>query len=117
MLSELSACFVGAPPDQVGKEIERVLEFIVDVLHVDRVSVYEASEKDPNLIRVHSHRIVGSVEAPPEIKSERLPWLTQTIFKGGMICFSQPGDLPVEAEAEKEFFSDQAAAGAPGRGI
>jgi transcriptional regulator with GAF, ATPase, and Fis domain/ABC-type uncharacterized transport system substrate-binding protein len=104
MLSELSARLVNASPAQMGEEIKRALKFIVQVLHIDRTTVYEASEKDQKLLLVHSYRNIGVAEAPSEIKFDHLPWLKKKIFNGEMINVSHPDDLPEEAGAEKDFF-------------
>jgi len=103
MLSALSARFVNLPPDGVDAEIKRVLESIGKGFKVDRVSVFELSEEDQRLHLVHSHKNADTAAPPSEFKIEQLPWVRQKLFNGEMFNFSDPEDLPAEAETDKNF--------------
>jgi formate hydrogenlyase transcriptional activator len=107
MLSALSARFVNLPPDQVDAEIKRVLESIGKGLNVDRVSVFEISEESQNLHLVHSHKDAEVAAPPSEFKFEQLPWVRQKLFKGEILTFSDPEELPAEAEADRNFMRAQ----------
>jgi transcriptional regulator with GAF, ATPase, and Fis domain/ABC-type uncharacterized transport system substrate-binding protein len=103
-LSALSAHFVNLPPDLVDIEIKLKLEAIAKQLEVDRVSLFEMPANSQMLIAFHSYTD-SDVPAPPsEIDLSRFTWSRQKFFKGEMVKFSHPEELPVEAGAEKEFF-------------
>ena len=104
MLSNLSARFVNLSPDQVGSQIERELEMISRLLAVDRISVFEISEDTLSLIVAYSFAKTDIEETPAQIEFSRLAWGRQRILNGEMVIFSHPDELPVEAEAEKEYF-------------
>ena len=107
MVSALSARFVNLPPDRVDAEIKRVLDSIGKGLDLDRVSVFEISQKDQKLHLVHSHKDAQIAAPPSEIQFEQLPWARQKLFNGEMLIFSDPEDLPAEAGAEKNFLRAQ----------
>jgi len=103
MLSSLSACFVNLPSDRMNAEIKRMLESIGKGLNVDRISVYEISEKDQRLHLIHSHKDAEIPAPPSEIQFEQLPWVRQKLLNGEMLTFSDPEDLHAEAEADRNF--------------
>jgi len=103
MLSTLSARFVNLPADRMGAEIKRVLESIGKGLDVDRVSVYEISEKDQMLHLIHSHKNAEIPAPPSEIQFEQLPWIRQELLNGEVLAFSDPEDLPAEAGADGDY--------------
>jgi PAS domain S-box-containing protein len=107
MLSSLSARFVNLPPNRLDAEIKRVLESIGKGLNADRVSVFEISEADQKLHLVHSHKDAEIAAPPSELKFEQLPWIKQKLFNDEMLTFSDPEDLPAEAEVDRNFLRSQ----------
>ena len=107
MLSALSARFVNLPPDRLDAEIERVLESIGKTFDLDRVGVFELSEEGHKLRLLHSYKIPEVAASPSESKFDPLPWIRQKLINGEMITFSDPEDLPAEAEADRNFLRGQ----------
>jgi PAS domain S-box-containing protein len=107
MLSVLSARFVNLPPDRVDAEIKGVLETIGKTFDLDRISVFEISEKNQKLHLVHSHKDAEIAAPPTEIQLEQLPWVRQLLFNGEMITFTDPEDLPEDAGADRNFLRAQ----------
>ena len=107
MLSGLSARFVNVSVAQVDQDIQRGLKSIAKSLNLDRISVFEVSQKDQKLLHVHSHMSPDVTAAPTQIDFSRLSWASQKIFNGEIIMFSDPADLPAEAGAEKNFLRAQ----------
>jgi PAS domain S-box-containing protein len=106
MLSEVSARFVNLVPGQVNQEFERALEWIGEILDVDRVTVFEISEKKDLLRATHLHARPDSELSPSQIELHRMTWAAQKLLAGETLVLSHPEDLPEEAEEEREYFLD-----------
>ncbi|MFY9706257.1 MAG: sigma 54-interacting transcriptional regulator, partial [Desulfobacterales bacterium] len=106
-LSELSARFVNLPPDRVDSQIAHELKMLAKFFEVDRVTVFEISEIDQRLHTVHSFTRSNVAPAPSQIEFHRLTWAQKKLFNGEMVIFSDPGELPPDAVAEKEFLQSQ----------
>ena len=106
-LSELSARFVNLPPDRVDSQIAHELKMLAKFFEVDRVTVFEISEIDQRLHTVHSFTRSNVAPAPSQIEFHRLTWAQKKLFNGDMVIFSDPGKLPPDAVAEKEFLQSQ----------
>ena len=106
-LSELSARFVNLPPDRVDSQIAHELKMLAKFFEVDRVTVFEISEIDQRLHTVHSFTRSNVAPAPSQIEFHRLTWALKKLFNGEMVIFSDPGELPPDAVAEKEFLQSQ----------
>ena len=106
-LSELSARFVNLPPDRVESQIAHELKMLANFFEVDRVTVFEISEIDQRLHTVHSFTRSNVAPAPSQIEFHRLTWAQKKLFNGEMVIFSDPGELPPDAVAEKEFLQSQ----------
>ena len=106
-LSELSARFVNLPPDRVDSQIAHELKMLAKFFEVDRVTVFEISEIDQRLHTVHSFTRSNVAPAPSQMEFHRLTWAQKKLFNGEMVIFSDPGELPPDAVAEKEFLQSQ----------
>jgi PAS domain S-box-containing protein len=106
MLSEVSARFVNLVPAQVNQEFERALEWIGEILDVDRVTVFEISEKEGLLRATHWHARQGIELAPSQIELHRVTWAAQKLLAGETLVLSHPEDLPEEADGERKYFLD-----------
>jgi PAS domain S-box-containing protein len=103
-LSALSARFVNLPPDQVDQKIERELEWIGEVLNVERVTVFEFSENNRRMHLMQSFTMPDIESAPSQLDLDQLTWAAQRVLKGEVIVFSHFDDLPEEAGREKDYF-------------
>ena len=80
---------------------------LAEILEVDRVTVFEISEIDQRLHAVQSFTRSNVAPAPSQIEFHRLTWAQKKLFNGEMVIFSDPGELPPDAVAEKEFLQSQ----------
>ncbi len=85
LLASLSARFVNLQSNKVYEEIKLVLESIGKVLDVDRISVFELSEKEQKLFCIHSCKNEGIAPAPVEICLKQIPWIREKILNGEVL--------------------------------
>ena len=104
LLGDLSASFVSVPADQIDALIEDALRRIVQFLGVDRASFGEYLEAQRSLLVTHSYAEPGIPPMPPSILDDQLPWYTEKIRQGGLLCWHRlPEELPPEAVKEREY--------------
>jgi formate hydrogenlyase transcriptional activator len=106
LLAEISARFVNLPADRIDSEIGEAQRHICEFLDLDRSSLFQADEGDPEtLLLTHFHQPAGS-RLPPERMSlkEYFPWVLQKILGGETITISKMSDLPAEAGRDREGF-------------
>jgi PAS domain S-box-containing protein len=106
LLASLSARFVNLPPNNVHEEIKQVLESISTVLKVDRVSVFELSERDKRLYLIHSFTNEGIAAPPVNIHFEQIPWISDTLLQGEVLALPSIESLPAEAETDTHFLRE-----------
>jgi transcriptional regulator with GAF, ATPase, and Fis domain len=107
ILAELSARLVDLPPDRVDAQIAAELKTIAEHLQVDRITLFELSDTDQRMGIVQSY-VEASIAPPPsQIELNRFPWARKKILQGESFYFSDPDDLPPEAEVEKAFMKSQ----------
>ncbi len=103
MLSNLSASFIDIKASEIDKNIERGLQLVVQNLDLDRGNLFEFSRDHKKLTLTHSSAREGIKHSPRILYSPHQPWFTQKLLGGEIVCFSQPTELPDEAQAEKEY--------------
>jgi signal transduction histidine kinase len=103
LLAELSATFVNIPANQVDSQIESSLQRLVTFLDIDRAALAELLTAQKQLVVTLSYHTTA---APPHTRivlDELFPWYTRTIYRGEVLRFSLPDDLPPEAVEEREY--------------
>ena len=105
LVSELSAKFINAPVTQVDEKIESGLQDIVEFLGFERGSLFEFVEKQKKFIVTHSWAVSGVDRFP--CGTLKLPWCVGKLLSGEKVVFSDPEQLPAEAEIDKQNLSSQ----------
>jgi signal transduction histidine kinase len=101
LLTDLSATFGTVPDKAVLRSIQDGLRRVGEFLGIDRSSLLEFSSDQTHLHPIHWYAVPG-VPPYPANALVRFTWLTTTLRRGQIVCFSRPDDLPVEAWAERE---------------
>jgi formate hydrogenlyase transcriptional activator len=107
LLAETSARFVNLPPDQIDDEIEGAQRRICELLDLDRSSLWQVSEEDPEtLLLTHVRQPHGSTPAPKRANArEWFPWTTKKVLAGETIILRKMSDLPPEAGRDRENYA------------
>src|SRR5271155_1685104 len=96
LISELSAYFIDLPADKIDAGIDEALNRLRAFLRVDRVTMYEFSAEQAELLRTHYSSGTGML--PPEALNASLcPWYFSNLLKGIPLFFRNLDELPVEA--------------------
>jgi PAS domain S-box-containing protein len=103
LISKLSAGFINIRASEIDKNIERGLQLVVQNLGLDRGNLFEFSRDHKKLMLTHSSAREGVKHSPRILYSSQQPWFTGKLLDGEIVCFSQPAELPNEAQAEKEY--------------
>ncbi len=106
LLAEISTFFINLPADRIDSEIEAAQRRVCEFLDLDRSSLFQADEEDPEtLMMTHFHQPPGS-RIPPERVSlkEFFPWSLPKVLGGETITISKMTDLPAEAGRDRETF-------------
>ena len=74
LLAETSARFVDLPAAQIDGEIEDAQRCLCEFLDLDRSTLWQASEKEPErLIMTHIYQVLGASPGPGQLIEERFP--------------------------------------------
>lgn len=103
-LSDLSACFVRVPVEEIDAEIERWLEAIVLALKVDRGTLAQLDSSRRSLHVTHQWAR-ESVSAPDKgsVVQRAFPWTASRLLSGELVVISRAEDFPVEAAEERAY--------------
>jgi formate hydrogenlyase transcriptional activator len=106
LLAEISTFFINLPADRIDSEIGAAQGSICEFLDLDRSSLFQVPEGEPEtLLLTHFHQPPGS-RIPPERMSlnEFFPWALQKVLGGETITITKLTDLPAEAGRDRESF-------------
>ena len=106
LLAEISTFFINLPADRIDSEIEAAQRRVCEFLDLDRSSLFQVPEGEPEtLLLTHVYQPPGS-RIPPERMSlkEFFPWALQKVLGGETITISKMTDLPAEAGRDRETF-------------
>ena len=106
LLAEISTFFINLPADRIDSEIEAAQRRVCEFLDLDRSSLFQVSEGEPEtLLLTHIYQPAGS-RVPPERMSLKdfFPWSLQKVLGGETITISKMTDLPAEAVRDREKF-------------
>jgi formate hydrogenlyase transcriptional activator len=106
LLSELSARFVNLPADRIDSDIENAQRRICELLDVDRSTLWQVYEGEPEtMLLTHFHQ-PPYIKTPPDRMNARdfFPWTTQKVLGGETVIISKITDLPAEAGRDRESF-------------
>jgi formate hydrogenlyase transcriptional activator len=105
-LAEISTGFVNMPADQVNQGIQETQRRVCESLGLDRVSLWQMSESDPeSFVLTHLHQPPDAQPSPERIKAmDYFPWTIQKTRAGETIVLSRLSDLPPEAARDGESY-------------
>ena len=106
LLAEISARFVNLPSDRIESEIEDTQRLICEFLEIDRSTVWQISQEEPDkLLLTHLQHPLESHSPPASMNArEFFPWVSEKVLSGEIVSFSRLTDLPAEAERDRESF-------------
>jgi len=103
LLSDLSGTFIDLPEDQVTSNIENSFGRIAEFLKLDRITLFEASQKGAELTATSSWSSEGTQPAPPDSKPIPWPWWTSRGLSGQPFTFSGSQVLPEETDRIRRY--------------
>jgi signal transduction histidine kinase len=104
LMADVSAAFAASPAAQVDGDIRECLRRIVDLLGVDRGTLWQPSRDGEALVATHSWYREGGVAPPGALATSAFP-LARALERGPRsLSFSSPDELPPEATAERRAF-------------
>ena len=102
LLAELSAQFVGVSASEVHLEIDRGIKQLIEFLAVDRGRLWQFSENQEEFVSINSWAVPGIEPLPPTPVREHFPWIREQMLNGRSVVFSQPDELPEEAQLDRQ---------------
>ncbi|MCB0278495.1 MAG: GAF domain-containing protein [Calditrichaeota bacterium] len=108
LISNLSADFINIPAKDIDQEIMTALGKLGQTLDLDRVLVYNFSEKLDQLEIKHVWQSEGIslIDQEKLLKKKEMPWLFNEYLSGKPVVIRQEKDFPSTASAEKTLFKD-----------
>jgi formate hydrogenlyase transcriptional activator len=103
LVTDISTRFVNAAPANVDAEITSALRSLVEFLRVDRSTLFQLSADGRNLEQTHHWVVEGCQPMPPVIAQAVLPYCVGKVLAGQLLSFSNPGELPSEADVDRAF--------------
>ena len=108
LVDELSAAMARVSVDEIDKEINEWLGKIVLALEVDRGTFWERAASDGGFVATHSWARPGIPQLPRKALSMQIsPWATAQVLAGKTVVYSDPKELPKEAEKMRRFADTQ----------
>ncbi len=101
LLADLSARFINLPAAEIDGAIRDALRRIVEILGVDRSSLYRYPPQTGEAHITHSWAVEGVPAGVPRDTSQSFPWIHRRVRSGQPVVFSRRDDLPPEAELDK----------------
>ena len=101
LLADLSAKFVGLPPEALDQEIEESQRQICETLGLDQSTLGQPTKSGEEF--THSWATPGCAPVPRGPVGHLVPWCSQQINSGRMIRFTSVDELPSEADFDKDF--------------
>jgi formate hydrogenlyase transcriptional activator len=104
VLAEISTLFINLPADRIDSEIENAQRDICKHLDMDRSTLWQFCEGEPDkLLLTHIYRPPESPPPPEQMNAKDFfPWSVQKIMDGETLTISKMPDLPPEAELDLE---------------
>jgi transcriptional regulator with GAF, ATPase, and Fis domain len=106
-LATLSARFVLSAPGRVDEQLAEAVKLVGETLDVDRVGVFQISEDESRIFVKHFHATQDSPPAPRQIDLSRMTWFRGEVMAARTVQFSDLGELPESAQAEKAYLDSQ----------
>jgi PAS domain S-box-containing protein len=107
LLTELSAQFAVLRTDEIDDAIEGALARIGTMLDIGRIALIRFSEDTTEFEITHGYAQLPEHQPPQVVVTDRVPWFTASLREGKTLRICGIDDLPVEAEAEREYMLEQ----------
>jgi len=106
LLADISARFVNLPSDRIESEIEYAQRLICEFLEIDRSTLWQVCEGEPDTLLLSNLHQPPEILIPPERMNARdfFPWILQKVLGGETVVISKITDLPQEASRDRENF-------------
>jgi signal transduction histidine kinase/ABC-type uncharacterized transport system substrate-binding protein len=101
LISELSTYFIDLPADKIDAGIDDALNRLCAFLDVDRVTMYELSAEQPELLRTHYSSGAG-ILGPDGLNASLCPWYFPNLLKGTPLFLKGLDELSAEAKVDGE---------------
>ncbi|MGI9456104.1 MAG: sigma 54-interacting transcriptional regulator [Aeoliella sp.] len=104
VLLQISTRLAGMMTEQIDGEINNALRTVGQFMQVDRACVDEFSKHGTEFRLTHMWEADGSATFRPDEVAlpDRMPWYTSRILNSQPVIYSDPDELPAEAEAERK---------------
>ena len=107
LISELCSSFVDVDCSKVDDQIEGALKKIVKALDIERSTLGQYTEEKNEIVITHSWASEGIEKVPLFIiTGESYPWATNKLLNKHIFIISKEGDIPEEANMDKETFKN-----------
>jgi PAS domain S-box-containing protein len=106
LLSDLAARSVSISPGEIDREIERVLQAIVDFFHVSQCVLTKGSPEERRALVTHAaHGTEGTPTAGGVDLVPLFPWTSEMLLRGEVVRIRALEELPAEAAADRETYA------------
>jgi formate hydrogenlyase transcriptional activator len=108
LLSGLTATLVNLSAEKIDRQIEYVIQRVVEFCNVDRGTVFQIINDGTHVLSTHSWARQG-YEGPPlgNIMDNILPWAIEQVRKGETLVWSSIDDIPAEAAMERKVLLEE----------
>jgi PAS domain S-box-containing protein len=106
MLADLSTTFINLPEEHVGAIIEKSLGRIAEYLKLDRITIFEYSAANAELIGTFSWHGDGVQPAPALLRAGKFPLYAKQLQQGETVLVSDVEELLEGASAERQLFRE-----------
>jgi signal transduction histidine kinase/ABC-type uncharacterized transport system substrate-binding protein len=105
LISELSTYFIDLPADKIDAGIDEALNRLRAFLSVDRVTMFEFSAAQAELLRTHYSSGTGTL-ATEVLNASLCPWYFSNLVRGQPLFFRNLNELPAEATADGKILAN-----------
>ncbi|KAF5430325.1 Signal transduction histidine kinase, partial [Candidatus Methanophagaceae archaeon] len=110
IVASISTSFINLAPDEIDIGIEDALRSIGEFLGVDRSYIFRFFDSGTKMDNTHewcAEGIVPQIENLKGLQTADFPWLMERLNRLETVHIPSVGDLPLEADAEKEILQSQ----------
>ena len=104
LISDISSEFINLPLSTTELGIQKSLVRLREFLDVDRISIFELTDKETHLRLRHAAAVEGAVASREEMSRKDFPWLFAQIGRTEPLVITGLDDLPIDAKGERELF-------------
>jgi PAS domain S-box-containing protein len=102
LLAELSGQFVSAEANEVNREIDQGIKRLAEFLGIDRCRLWQLYGPQEEFIPTHSWAALGIPPTSITPTREHFPWIRSQLLNDRAVVFSQPDELPEEAQLDRQ---------------